>query len=342
MAIVTPRPDVSRTAQTNESYRAPHRTLQANTRSIKDMVTRPGGDGGAPTTTEITASATPETAKDPKSVPINTTVETKSPEAVTLSPQLTALARKEQAFRKQEQAFKAKEQEFKANQTAFEAKQAEYAGYAKLKESLTAKDYSILDELGVSYEEWTNYLLSKGEGATPENQALAELRNELKSVKDKQAESETKQKEAVDKQYEATVNQYRKEIQSLIASDPSFETVKELKAEEHVLQHILDTFNEDGEVLTVSDAAQEVEEKLLEDALAMARLKKVQDKIKPVETASADSQKKILPPPSASKQAIKTLTNEVAPASTKTYPQFQHLSPKERIAQAIAKSQRQS
>ncbi len=342
MAIVTPRPDLSRTAVTSDSYRAPHRTLQANTKSIKDMVTRPGGDGGAPSTTEITPEATPEVANVAKNGPIVTTEETQSPAAVTLSPQLTALARKEQAFRKQEQAFKAKQEEFKASQAAFEAKQAEYASYAKLKESLTSKDYSVLDELGVSYEEWTNYLLQKGEGANPENQEFKAIKDELKSIKDKQTESETKQKEAETKQYEAIVNQYRNEIKSLVASDPSFETVKELNAEEHVLQHILDTFHEDGEALSVSDAAQEVEEKLLEDALQMARLKKVQEKIKPVEAAAAEPQKKTLPPPSASKQAIRTLTQDVAPVSTKTYPQFQHLSPKERIAQAIAKSQRQA
>lgn len=336
MPIVTSRQDTSATSPQNDNYRAPHRTLVANTKSIKDMVTAPGA-AGEPSTTEldpIKKDVIQAVTKDPNEIgQLETTEEVTKEPAVTLSPQLTALARKEQAFRKQEQAFKTKEQEFKATQAAFEAKQAEYAGYAKLKEALTADDYSVLDELGVSYEKWTNYLLNKGDSTTPEKQEFKAIKDELKAIKTQQEERDKKQKESVDKQYEATVNQYKKEIQSLVETDPNFESVKELKAEEHVLQHILDTFNEDGDVLTVEEAAKDIEDALVEEALAMSKLKKIQAKIQP--DTKADT--KTLPPP---KPGIKTLTQQVAPQAVKTYGQFQHLSPKERIAQAIAKSQR--
>ena len=339
MPVVTTRNDVSMTAKPNDSYRAPHRTLQANTRSIKDTIVAPGAPG-APSTTEVDPQPKPEiqanTATGDKEIKQLDPSEEKptEPKAVTLSPQLTALARKEQAFRKQEQAFKAQQEAFKAQQAEFETQKSEYAQYAKLKDRLSSEDYAVLDELGVSYEKWTNHLLNKPE--TPAaNPKIDALETEVKTLRQKQDEQERKAKEQVDKQYEATVKQYRNEIKDLVTKDPEFDSVKSLKAEDHVLQHILDTFNEDGEVLSVEEACKEVEEILVEDALAMSKLKKVQEKTRPVEP----TKEKTLPPPQ--KQTIKTLTNTVAPTTTKTFPQFQHMSPQQRIAQAIAKAQRQ-
>jgi hypothetical protein len=284
------RPTIA--ASTEDSYKAPTKTILAANTGMN--IEKP--ESGA------------------KTGQLNTT-EDKSSEAVTLSPQLTALARKEQKFRQEQQAFKSREKEF-------EAKQAEYAAFASLKDKLTSKDFSVLDELGVSYEEWTNYLLNKGETSNPETQALKKLEDEVKSIKSQQVDN-------VNKQYEATVNQYRKDIKVLVEKDPAYESIKELKAEEHVLQHILDTFNEDGEALSIEDASKEIEDFLVEEALQMAKLKKVQEKLIP--------DKKTLPPP---KTGLRTLTQSIAPSSTKTYQQSQHLSPKERIAQAIAKSQK--
>lgn len=308
----------------------------ANTTSIKDMVVQPGA-AGAPSTTEVNPDPKEQiqaVTKTEENGQPTTSKEETNPAAVTLSPQLTALARKEQTFRKQEQAFKTQQLEFKAKQEAFEKSQADFAVLSKSKERLAADDYSVLDELGVSYEKYTNYLLNKGEGETTENKAIKELRDELNGIKTQQEEQETKRKESIDKQYAETIKQYERGIADLIAKDPEYESIKETKAEAHVLQHILDTFNEDGETLTIEQAAKEIEEFIVEDALAMSKLKKIQAKLQP----PVEEKKQIQPP----KQAMKTLTNQVAAQGSKTFPQFQHLSPKERIAQAIAKSQRQS
>lgn len=303
MPVISPQTRPQIQAQTEDSWRAPHRTIQAKTMSETKALETPAASEGQQS---IVKEGTPKEEK------------------VTLSPQLTALARKEQSFRKQEQAHKAQVKEFEARQTEFQTKQAEVQAFSGMKDRLAKKDYSVLDEMNVSYEEWTQYLLSKGDKDKPEVQELNKLRDEVNSLK-------TRQEENVNKQFEATKAQYRKEIKDLVAKDPRFETVKELKMEEDVLQHILDTFNEDGEALSVEEAAQEVEDFRTEEALKMARLKKVQEKIRP-------KVEKTLPPP---KPAMKTLTNQIAPQSTKTSAQFQHLSPRERIAQAIEKSRRQ-
>src|ERR1700677_4765104 len=195
MPTVIPQARPTITNSTEDSYRLPIKTI-------------------------IAASTGMEISKEPKPVASGQTVITEEgPKEVTLSPQLTALARKEQKFRQQEQAFKAKE-------AAIAAKEAEVSKLAELKTKISAKDYSVLDELGISYEEWTNYLINKGESTKPEVQAVKKLEEEVSAMK-------KAQEEQVSKQYEATLNQYRREIKNLVDSNPEFDGIKAMKAEEH-------------------------------------------------------------------------------------------------------------
>lgn len=295
MPIVTPQ-DRPSPVTNEENYRAPKKTITASTGMDLNQSL-----SGAPQENRQTTPAEETSA---------------APREVTLSPQLTALARKEAKFRQQEQAFK-------AEQVKLEVDRAEIAKMKELKTKLEAKDYSILEELNVSYEEWTNYLINKGESVKPEVQAIKKLEDEIKSIK-------TANEQNVNKQYEATVSQYRRDIKNLVESNPEFDSIKSQKAEEHVLQHILDTFNEDGEILTIEQAAKEVEDAILEDAEAYLKLSKIQAKLKPV------IEEKKLPPP---RTGLRTLTNQVTQANPSApRNQFQHLSMKERIAQAVARS----
>lgn len=301
MPLITPQDRPAPIAD-ESAWRAPKKTIHASTGM--DLKQTLSGAPADPNRQVETAEETPPT-------------EVKE---ATLSPQLTALARKESKLRAQEQAFKAREQ-------AAVTKEAEFGKLTELKAKIAAKDYSILDEIGVSYEEWTNYLINKGAEISPESRKVAELEKKLSTF-------EEQQKANVNKQYEATVNQYRRDVTNLVASNPEFDSIKAQKAEEHVVQHIIDTFNEDGEILTVEQACKEVEETIIEEAEQYLKLSKVKAKFQPIESA----QPKTLPPP---KNSPRTLTNQ-ATAGTESKPknQFQHLSPKERIAQAIARSQK--
>jgi hypothetical protein len=305
MPTVIPR-ETPKINGSEAAWRAPRLSLKAPpTGMVIEKEEKPSGQPGI-----ISEGTQKSTGED-----------TPEPSAVALSPQLTALARKEQAFRREQQAFKEKEREFEARSTQF-------AKYAELDRKLAAKDYSALEELGVSYEDWTNYLINRGEGEKPELQAIQKLEQEVTNIKKSQEEN-------VNKQYEATLGQYRQEIRALIEKDPaSFEAIKSKDAVEHVLTHIVDSFNEDDENLTVEQAAKEVEEALLEEALSWTKLKKIQEKIAP-----QVEEKRTLPPP---RSGLTTLTQQIAPSGPPKTPsaQFQHLSPKERIAQAIARAQR--
>lgn len=299
MPVVTPQERPVAVAD-ESAYRAPRKTVTASTgMDLKKSFS------GAPVEEIRQENKPEETSQIPKEV--------------TLSPQLTALARKEAKFRQQEQAFKAEQQKLAEEK-------AKVVKLLELESKLASKDYSVLDEIGVSYEEWTKYLINKGESEKPEVQAIRKLESEIDGIKKANEQSVTKQ-------YEATVNQYKRDIKNLIDSNPEFDSVKTMKAEDHVLQHILDTFNEDGDILSVEQAAKEIEEHLVEEALEMAKLKRVQERLAP-----KVEEKRQLPPP---KSGLRTLSNQVT-QSTPSVPrnQFQHMSMKERIAAAVAKSQK--
>ena len=237
-------------------------------------------------------------------------------QAVTLSPQLTALARKQQKLQQEIQAQRDKE-------AAWTARQADYVPKSDFKAKLKENAAEALNTLGISYDELTNLLLEQQNGADPVKALKAEL-DQLKND----------QKANVDKQYEATLRQYRAETDSLIAADPkTYHLINKQGRQDAVVQHILETWKEDeSKVLSVSQAAKEVEDVLREQAKKMADALK---ELEPATTEETPQAKKTLPPPKA---ALKTLTNQVDVAPTRTYNQFQFLSPKERLAQAIARA----
>lgn len=294
-------------AQTSGSHMAPMKSIVANTRA---------GMTQNPYTTDP-LDAQPVETPDENGV-LATNVEEAPKDSLTLSPQLTALARREQKFRQQEQAFK-------AERAKFEAEKSDLASLKPLKDKIAAKDYSTLEELGVDPNEYADYWLNKGETEKPEHQAIRKLEEKLTAFEENQKKSE-------EKLYEQTLTQYRNDIRSLVASDPEFEGIKESGAEEHVLQHIIDTFEQDNETLTVAQAAKEVEEEIVKEAMKLSKLKKLQAK-------EPQPQSRVLPPPQR-QSGLRTLTQQIAPAQPRTFSQSQHLSPRERLAQAVAKANR--
>lgn len=288
--------------------------------SSEEMFRQPRGSVKASTGMNLppikeTAPGAPGSLPSPKIGQSDTTEET-APEAVTLSPQLTALARKQQRLQQEVQAQRDKE-------AAWSAKEADYIPKTAFKEKAEANVAEALKDLGLDYEQLTNLLLSQQQSDDP-----------VKKLEAKIQKIETDHEQQVSKQYEATVSQYKKEIASLIDSDEAYITVKEEKAQDAVLQHILDTFHNDGEILSVEAASAEIEDFLVEEALKKAQLTKVKSRLSP---PAEKAPEKTLPPP---KTAPRTLTERVTTAPTRTVGQFQHLSPQERLAQAIARAQK--
>lgn len=246
---------------------------------------------------------------------------TKAQEAP-LSPKFAALAR-------QQKAIRAQEQKLKAEKVAFEELRKQYESDYVPKSRLKSETLSVLAEQGISYDEITNAILNSGK---PEDVAFKKLEAEIKALKESQLQSQTKQEEQVKQQYEQAVNQIRNQVKMLVDSDPAFETVKETDSAEAVVEYITHVFEHGdeennrlpGTVLDVEVAAAEVESHLVENALKMAQLKKIKEKLAPP-LAQAVAQK----PLTTQKQPLQTLSNAVSASSTKS------LTSKERRERAI-------
>lgn len=234
-------------------------------------------------------------------------------ESVKLSPELSALARKEQAFRQREQALKDREKQVEADLE--EAKK-----FKELKAKLSAKDYSEAEALGLNYEEYTKYKVDKLNGENPQEQAIKALEAKIEAL-------EKGKEESAAQAYEDTVKEYKKEIGALVLATPEFSSLKG-KYEEHILQNILDSWEHDGDEVTIAQAAQET----------LAYLKKEKEELDllfktpavAAEAVGADT--KTLPPPKA---GLKTLTQQITTGSEKRpFKSLQHLSESERYAEA--------
>lgn len=272
-----------------------------------------------PSTAPVAHAKTPELKQPATSEAVQKTEETQ-PQEKALSPQFVALARKEKALRSQSQALKAREDALKAKETEYESN---YIPKSKLTERFKSDPVGLMQEHGLSYDQLTHLILNQ---PSAQDQSLQKLQAELQELRDAQANAAKQSEELQKRNYEQAVNQIRNEAKLMIASDPSFETIKETGSEEAVVELIKETFDKDGIVMSTEDAAKEVEEYLVEEALKYAQLKKVQARLNPPTTGEALKQQ------INEKPQMKTITHAIT-ASTKPS------SDKDRRARAILAAQ---
>lgn len=230
-----------------------------------------------------------------------------------LSPKFAALARKERSLRAQAQALKAKEDALKAQETEYSTKYIP-------KERLTRETLAVLQEQGITYDQLTSLILNQ---PGPQEQATSKLEAKIAALEEQLKKQETTAEERQTKAYENAVNQIRNEAKLLIDADPAYETIKQTDNLEAVVELIKERYKADNIVMSVQDAAKEVEEFLIEEAIKMSSLNKVKAKLTPQESIGETKQ-------DPGKPQLKTLTNAVSASSTKP------LTGKDRRERAIA------
>lgn len=254
-----------------------------------------------------------------------------------LSPKLVELARRTRAQRQLELKLKAQEQALAQREAEIAKKATDYETNYVPVEKLRNDLLGVLTQAGYNREQLVQALGSPQVGMEVE---VRQLREELKALKQMSEQSQKQFQERDSQQYEQALNQIRMDAKALVDSDPSFETIKATNSHEAVAELIKKVFDEGyvdeekgvnfpkGTILSVEQAAQKVEDYLLEEAIKMANLKKVKEKLSPpveeipVETPKVDSQ---------NKQGIKTLTNTMSAQSS-----AKKLSAADRRARAIA------
>lgn len=233
-------------------------------------------------------------------------VASKAPEEP-LSSQYAVLARKEKALRAREQQLRSREDAAKkAAEAATQPKaptfdESKYVSRDKLLEDTIG----TLSELGLSYDDLTQRALA---GPSPEQ---LQQQTYIKKLEARLAQIEEKQQETVktfeQRDLEAknqTVSQLRNETKRLVESNEAFETIKETNSVNDVVELIERTFAEDGYIMSVEEAAQAVEDHLVEEAMKLTRIKKIQQKL---QSATAATKQTDAP----KQQQVKTLTNSM-------------------------------
>lgn len=240
-------------------------------------------------------------------------VEDTTKAAPTADPKMEAFARKERQIRKMQQ-------ELAQERQAMTAKQKEYETNYIPKNRLAEDPLSVLQDAGVSYDKLTELLLNQPNQNDP---TIRALRAEIKALADKQEQSQKAVQDAAAQQYEQAKKQISNEARVLIDSDPEYETIKAEGLYDAVTELIIETFNKDGVLMDVAEAAKEVENHLVEQAMKMAQYSKVKARLTPKteQPESSDNMKKATskqPQIMPREQELKTLTNKVTQETSKS------------------------
>jgi hypothetical protein len=208
-----------------------------------------------------------------------------------LSPQFVALAKKQRALQVKERELAQREQALQSQAPA---------GQEDVIAKLKANPLGVLQEAGVTYDQLTEAILANQSGVTPELQAM---KAELKALKeDLNSQFVTRDQQAE----QQVLGEIKREALALTAQGEQYEAIREAKAQNTVVDLIHRTWKKTGEVLDVSEAAELVENQLIEEALPFARIKKVQSRLTPAQEQQA-AQIPAVPKPNT--KVMRTLTN---------------------------------
>lgn len=240
-----------------------------------------------------------------------------APKEELVSKQYALLAKKEKALRakqlQQEQALREKEEAFKAREAAFMAKERQYTeGYIS-KDQFRQQPLSVLADMGISYDDLTQQLLNPAPVNPQLESHIRKLEAKIQELEQGTKDTSAKFQEQQQAAYSAAVKQLEHDVTKVVKSDPNFETVREMGAEKEVVNLIEQTYNKDGIILSVEEATQMVEDYLIEEALRMSKISKINSRLNPRASDSvrvSDAQKIQASSEQQPKQTqTKTLTN---------------------------------
>lgn len=230
-----------------------------------------------------------------------------------LTKQFDQLARQEKMLRAKAQQ---QDQALKAREAAIAAREAELAGKPQFdpkqyytKDQVKQNALDVLAEAGVSYEELTQQIISQ----QPVDPRLQSTINQLKDqIAQLKQESEMSKKSYADQQtqaYQAAVKQIRTDVNQLVYTDPNFETIKATKSAKDVVDLIEQTYHRDGVLLSTEEAAQLVEDHLVERYTKIAQIDKIKRKLPTVAPKAMTSTAQTPAANTKQPQPMKTLTN---------------------------------
>lgn len=244
----------------------------------------------------------PLPAAAPTSTPQEPQQEQKKDER--LSSNFAALAKQTKALRAAQEKFKKEREDWQSSRKAEEEKYTSKDFISR--ERLLKEPTNVLQELGISQDQFANMALAlPNEQQAAFNKLLAridELEGRYKGVEEQFTQR--------DKQYyDQAVNQIKNEVKILVDSDAEYELIKETGSIDDVVKRIEETFEKQGIMLSVDEAAKQIEKELIEDAIKIAGLKKVKEKLSPAQIQQQQTNQQ--------QQPIRTLTQDLSASASK-------------------------
>ena len=266
---------------------------------------------------------------------LNIAAEEVTPEAPVedpaLSRQFAQLARQEKALRtrvrQQEQALRDREASLQAREAELSSKgKTDMSGYLS-RDMLKQDPLTALAEAGISYEELTQQIISQQPVDPRLQNTIRQLTQQIQELKQANEDSKKSYADQQSQAYQAAVKQIRTDVTNLVQTDPNFETIKATRSVRDVVDLIEQTYAKDGVLLSVEEAAQQVEDYLVEEATKLTKIDKIKRKLQMVAPNATNRPAQTPAVNQKQTQPMKTLTN--ATSSTR------QLSAKERAILAF-------
>lgn len=195
--------------------------------------------------------------------------ETPAKDKELLSTQYAQLARREKAMyakaQAREKALAEREASIKATEDSLKAKDSSYQADYVPKQRLTEDTISVLLENGISYDQITQLMLNQSQQDPATKVAIQKLEAQVKAQADAREEDRKAYAAQQDAAYKQAVNQIRQDAQQLVKQESNkYEAINKTNSIKDVVELIEETFKEDGVILSVEEACQEVEDHLVE------------------------------------------------------------------------------
>ncbi len=276
---------------------------------------------------ELTALSTSKGQSDTSEAPAQSDEATKTPETEAkakepsdpLSQHYSTLARKEKQLRAkvqaQDAAFKAREDALAAKEATILAREQEYQTQYVRKDRFAQDPMSALEEAGMSYDKLTEAAMNQPQDSQTRQyiaRLQADMEAKIQAITAKQEQQAKAYEDTQTRAYKQAVEQIRSEAKTMVASDPEFETIQATDSVNDVVDLIERTFKEEGYVMTVAEAAKQVEDYLVEEAMKLAKIKKIQNRLQPKQAAIEPAKQAVEANNPKQTQPIKTLTNAVS------------------------------
>ncbi len=257
-----------------------------------------------------------ESDERPTTEETNPSKEVKPEQDPALKRQFEQLARQErinrQKVNQQQQELKAKEAQLAAREAALAAKDSEYGTKYVSKDRFKQDPLSVLADAGISYEDLTNQLLTQVPTDPRVNAHISRLEAKIQELEGKTQAFETNSAKAQADSYQAAVKQIERDVTSLVKDEgDTYEAVaKTPGAIKEVVRLIEKVYQKDGVILSIEEAAQEIENELMDRSIkTYTQIEKIKKRL--AESSTKAEQEKT----AQTKQTqtpMKTLTNTTA------------------------------